>query len=166
MNEIPLFSTTTLYDNAAYSALVNLMMRKIYRLPRYFVMLTGLLSIVLCGYRLFVAGPSAIVVFFLVLGNLFTLLGIFAPRFVVRLLCVQSREPFRIQYEFYEHEMHMITTVEKKVCAYSSIRRIIEWQSFWFFFLNNGQVYLLRPDAAPNNASLRTFINQKLAKGQ
>lgn len=169
MNAEPIFTAETRYDEAAYGALVGLMMR-LRRWPRRVVLLTGLLSVALSGYAMLKAGEvSAIALLFLFLGNLFAALGILAPRFVVRLLMAGNPkgEIPRNQYAFHEDCLIAVTRAGTRRYGYGELRRVVERGGYLFFFCGDGQAYLLRrEDVRGGYAALRDFINARLGAGE
>ncbi len=167
----PLYAAKTVYDEAAYRALVWLMLRKLRPWPRYLVMATGLFSMVGAGYVMISTGDISIMsLLFLFLGNLFLMFGIFAQRLMVRMMMASNKkgEVPENHYAFYPDHV-MITTGEgKRGYAYTAMRRVLDSQGFLFFFFRDGQAFVMRHNDMPAKQfiSLRDFLNARLAERQ
>ena len=161
------FSVTTVYDEAAYAALVRLMMKKLRRWPRYVLIGTGLLSIAGAGYAMLTQSEiSAPALLFLLLGNLMCVFGFFADKFAVRMMMASNKkgETVENRYLFDGDGLEISSGEAIKRYAFSEMARVFETEGYLFFFLNGGRVYLMRrSDAGGDYDALRAFIDGKLA---
>ena len=161
------FEVVTVYDEAAYAALVRLMMKKLRRWPRYLLMGTGILSIAGAGYAILIQNViSAPALLFLLLGNLMCVFGIFADKFAVRMMLASNKKGTVVEnhYLFDEEGLEIRSGDSVKRYAFKDMTRVFETGEYLFFFFSDGQICLMRRlDAGGDYDALRAFIDRKLA---
>ena len=79
----PRYEIKTRYDEAAYTALVHLMMKKLRRWPRLILLATGFISVAGSAAVMFTQGVSLTGAAFLIAGNLMCMFGLFAPGYFI-----------------------------------------------------------------------------------
>lgn len=161
----------TVYDQVAYQALVHLMMTKLRRWPRYFLMLTGALTIIGSGYTMIMQGfISPWMLLLLLLGNLLFLVALFAERFALRLMIASNRKGATVtnHYCFYENEWSVQNSAVNQQYTYAFINRVLETENYLFFFMRDGQVYLLRRTdmTIGTYPQLRALLDKKLTSAK
>lgn len=166
-----LYQADTVYDEAAYTVLVHVMMKHIRRLPRFLVLVTGLISVVYSGYVIISTGQVAgFSLLFLLLGNLFMVFGLFAKQFAVRLMVAGNKkgQPPQNRYAFYEDRIQITTMDGEREYTYPYLRCVLDAQGYFILFFKDGQVFLLRHAAIGPEKSKGLFalLNQKLAENK
>ncbi|MEG0740773.1 MAG: YcxB family protein [Clostridia bacterium] len=170
-NSERVLEAVTVYDQAAYQALVHLMMTKLRRWPRYFLMLTGALTIVGSGYTMIVQGLiSPWMLLLLLLGNLLFVVALFADRFALRLMMASNRKGTTVtnHYRFHENDWGIQNSAVQQQYTYAFINRVLETENYLFFFMRDGQVYLLRRTdmTLGTYPQLRALLDEKLASAK
>ncbi len=158
---MPLYTCKTVYDEAAYTALVHLMMKKLRRWPRRVILLTGFVSMTGAAAMMFMQGVSLIGAVFLIAGNLMCMFGLFAPRIAVRMMMAsnkKSKTPVN-EYAFCEDEVRIRTEQMQKTYSYGFFCRILEMSGYLFFFMQDEQIYVLRTADVPDYSAFRAFLN-------
>ena len=138
---------TTLYDEAAYTALVNLMMNKLRRWPRIVLLATGLVSAVGSGMMMLAYGQASPALFgVMMLGSMMCMLGFLAPRFAVRMMMAGNRKGETPQntYLFSDAGITVRTKDNQREYTYDYVSRMLEMSGYLFMFMKDGQVFLLK----------------------
>ena len=157
-----LYTCKTVYDEAAYTALVHLMMKKLRRWPRRIILLTGFVSMMGAAAMMFMQGVSLIGAVFLIAGNLMCMFGLFAPRIAVRMMMASNKKgemPVN-EYTFDEDEVQISTAQTQKTYSYGFFHRILEMSGYLFFFMQDEQIYLLKTSDMPDYNTFRAFLNE------
>ena len=133
----PRYEIKTRYDEAAYAALVHLMMKKLRRWPRLVILATGFVSVAGSAAVMFTQGVSLTGAIFLIAGNLMCMFGLFAPRIAVRMMIASNKKgeaPVNV-YVFSDEGMRVRSSETEKEYSYGFIRRILEMSGYLFFFM-------------------------------
>lgn len=160
----PRYEIKTRYDEAAYAALVHLMMKKLRRWPRLVILASGFVSVAGSAAVMFTQGVSLTGAIFLIAGNLMCMFGLFAPRIAVRMMIASNKKgeaPVNV-YVFSDEGMCVRSSETEKEYSYGFIRRILEMSGYLFFFMQDGQTYLLRAADAANYAAFREYLNERV----
>lgn len=160
----PRYEIKTRYDEAAYTALVHLMMKKLRRWPRLILLATGFISVAGSAAVMFTQGVSLTGAVFLIAGNLMCMFGLFAPRIAVRMMVASNKKgeaPVNA-YAFSDEGMRVRSGETEKEYSYGFIRRILEMSGYLFFFMRDGQTYLLRAADAANYPAFREYLNERV----
>lgn len=169
MNEPPcLFETNTIYDQHAYRALVELMLRKLRRWPRTAILTLGFGTLILAGYRIFtITSFDVISVLFLLLGNAIILFAVFAEHFLIQMLCAETGKKKALvnDYRFFQNYLEIISNPGRTDrVSYDRISRILEYKHYFFLFIDGRTAYILDPSALRmgTETNLRRFLDEKL----
>ena len=150
----PRYEIKTRYDEAAYTALVHLMMKKLRRWPRLILLATGFISVAGAAAVMFTQCVSLTGAVFLIAGNLMCMFGLFAPRIAVRMMVASNKKgeaPVNA-YAFSDEGMRVRSGETEKEYSYG----------FIFFFMRDGQTYLLRAADAANYPAFREYLNERV----
>lgn len=165
-----LFETKTVYDQETYRILVQLMLRKLRRLPRLAVLTLGFGTLFLAGYRLFTrADFDLICVLFLLFGNALVIFAVFAEYFLTLMLCAETgkKNPLINRYRFYPEELEISPSNGQPFrIPYSHFGRILEYKNRLFLFVDDKNAFILNPSSMTRGTEekLRDFLNEKLAE--
>lgn len=164
------FSGVTYYTDEAYNALAYLMIRKLRRWPRLLVILTGLASI---------AGAVAVMIMknevslpgmlVLLAGNTLCMFGLLAQRFCVRMMMAANKKGDvpQMAYRFTDDALMILTGETPRAYAYASVSRVLEMSGYLFFFMDDGQLYLLRlSDIQGGEKAFRAFLETHIAQAR
>lgn len=160
------FTVTTVYDQAAYIALVNLMMNKLRRWPRMIILATGFVSVVGSGMLMLTQGSvSAGPFLVMMLGSMMCMLGFFAPRFAVRMMMASNKKGPAPEntYLFSRDGMRIQNGATQKDYTYAFMNRLLEMSGYLFLFMKDGQVYMLRQtDVKGGYSRLHQYLEECL----
>ena len=140
------------------------MMKKLRRWPRLVILATGSVSVAGSAAVMFTQGVSLTGAIFLIAGNLMCMFGLFAPRIAVRMMIASNKKgeaPVNV-YVFSDEGMCVRSGETEKEYSYGFIRRILEMSGYLFFFMQDGQTYLLRAADAANYAAFREYLNERV----
>lgn len=162
-----IYRATTNYDAEAYAALTNLMMKRLHRLPRVLVLAMGVLTFAVSGYVITVgkqvSGPALLGLF---AGNLLILIGILAPRFVTRLLLAGNGKGGAptVDYAFSDETFSVAKGAGATAYPYAGIGRVFDLSGFLFFFMKDGQTYILRKAGIQGDANaFEAFLEARVS---
>ena len=166
MNDTIRFEVRTRYDEAAYRALVCLMIGRLRRWPRRVVLLTGFTAVIVSAWIMIASGDASILAFAVLLtGNLTCMFGLFAPRIALRMMMASNRKgdtPL-FEYRFSDGEMRVRAQDREHSYTYAFIRKVLEMSGYLFFFTGDRQVYLLNiRDISGNYRTFRSFLDERL----
>ena len=171
MSEVrSLFEMKTVYDQETYRILVQLMLRKLRRLPRLAVLTLGFGTLFLAGYRLFTGADfDLICVLLLLLGNTLSIVAVFAEHFLTLMLCAETgkKNPLVNHYRFYPEELEISPSNGQPFrIPYSHFGRILEYKNRFFLFVDNKNAFILNPSSMTKGTerNLRDFLNKKLTE--
>lgn len=165
-----LFETKTTYDQAAYRALVRLMMGKMRRWPRMAVLTLGIGTLVLAGYQIFARASFDVVsILFIILGDVLIVFAVFAEYFLVQMLLAQTgkKNPMVNIYRFCQDCLEISSGSPQPVqVAYGQISRILEFGQYYFLFTGERNAYIINPSAMSRGSQqgLRVFLEEKLQR--
>ena len=140
------------------------MMKKLRRWPRLILLATGFISVAGSAAVMFTQGVSLTGAAFLIAGNLMCMFGLFAPRIAVRMMVASNKKgeaPVNA-YAFSDEGMRVRSGETEKEYSYGFIRRILEMSGYLFFFMRDGQTYLLRAADAANYPAFREYLNERV----
>ncbi len=167
-----LFEAKTTYDQNAYRALVQLMLRRLRRWPRLAVLSLGFLTLAAAAYRLFTA-PSfdVVAVVLLIFGNALIIFSAFAEYFLVQMLGAETgkKHPLINRYRFFESFLEIAPSCgDSSQIPYEQISRILDYKGYLFLFVGGRSAYILSPRSITKGTEekLRDFLNQKLSARQ
>ena len=170
MNSHPfLFEAKTIYDQEAYRALVQLMLRRLRRWPRLAVLSLGFLTLIAAAYRLFtIFSFDVVAVVLLIFGNALIIFSAFAEYFLVQMLSAETgrKNPLVNRYRFFENFLEIAPSQgDSRQISYKQISRILDYKGYLFLFIGGQSAYILSPCSLTKGTEekLRTFLNRKLA---
>lgn len=165
-----LFELKTVYDQETYRALVQLMLRKLRRMPRIAVLTLGFGTLLIAGYQLFTGSDFDLVsILFLLFGNAMIIFSVFAEHFLTLMLCAETgkKNPLVNRYVFYPEEVEVCPNKgESFHIPYSHFGRILEYRQLLFLFVDDKNAFILNPLSMTKGSpqGLKTFLNEKLAE--
>lgn len=160
----------TVYNQETYKALVQLMLRKLRRLPRIAVLTLGFGTLFLAGYRLFTGSDFDLIsILFLLFGNALIIFAVFAEYFLTLMLCAETGKthPLVNRYRFYMDEVEISPSNGPAFrIPYHHFGRILEYRHLLFLFVDDKKAFILDPASMTKGTErkLKEFLNQKLAE--
>lgn len=166
MEERIRFRATTRYDEEAYNALAYLMIRKLRKWPRILLLVTGLVtafgSAVLMLYQ---GSISPLGLLLMMLGSLMTFFSVLAQRFCVKMMMASAKkgQTPKNTYLFAGEALCIENGEQRKRYSYASMRRVLEMSGYLFFFMDDGQLYLMAlKDVKGNLKDFRTYLETRI----
>ena len=164
MSESARYQAKTRYDKEACDALAFLMMNRLRKWPRIILLVTGLLSIVGAAWYMLQAGEVTVLPILLLLaGNFMSVFGLFARQFAAKMLLNSVGKDAENTYVFTD-EQFLIRGAkgDERAYGYDFIRRVIRMSGYLFFFMRDGQTYLLKEANVPGGG-FQAFLDERLA---
>lgn len=170
MEESFRFRASTRYDEDAYNALAYLMIRKVRKWPRILLMVVGLAtSFGSALLMLFQGRVTPLGLLLMLLGSLMTLFAVLAQRFCVKMMMASNPKGQLPQnnYLFGEDTLCVESGNRRKKYRYQSIRRVLEMSGYLFFFMEDGQLYLLAlKDVKGSLKEFRSWLEDRITQAR
>lgn len=170
MEESIRFRASTRYDEDAYNALAYLMIRKLRKWPRLLLMVVGLAtSFGSALLMLFQGSITPMGLLLMMLGSLMTLFAVLAQRFCVKMMMASNQKGQLPQnsYLFGDDTLCVKSGERRKEYRYQSIRRVLEMSGYLFFFMEDGQLYLLAlKDVKGSLKEFRSWLEDRITQAR
>ncbi|HBR02164.1 MAG TPA: hypothetical protein DD738_06110 [Ruminiclostridium sp.] len=140
------FEGNTIYDEAAYGALVHVMVNKVRRTPRILMLSAGILMLFSGCVLLFLKKALTLGSGLMLLGGIAVwMVAIFLEPLATKMLMKEQKlnRPEEYRYQFFAQEFTVEAPNGTKTVPYQSIRNILSAKGYLFFFVED-QVYLLQ----------------------
>lgn len=171
MEEKICFRAVSRYDEAAYNALAYLMIRKLRKWPRILLIAVGMITAAGSAVLMLVQGNiTPLGILLMMLGSMMSFFGVLAQPMVVKMLMAGQKKNGIPEntYLFAEEKLIICAAQAQKEYPYSAIGRVLEMSGYLFFFMNDGQMYLMglkdvKGSLKDFRAGLERFISQARA---
>jgi len=164
------YRASTEYDEKAYHALAYLMIHRLRKWPRIMLIATGMATTVVSAVIMLYTGRLSILGMALVFfGSLMSVFGIFARHFCVKMMMASGRkgETPKNTYLFFQEHLRIQNAEAHKDYAYGDIRRVVEMSGYFFLFMADGQLYLLKlEDVKGSLKNFRAFLEERLSQSR
>lgn len=170
MEESIRFRASTRYDEEAYNALAYLMIRKLRKWPRILLMVVGLVtSFGSALLMLYQGSVTPLGLLLMMLGSMMTLFAVLAQRFCVKMMMASNKKGQIPQnnYLFGDDTLWVESSDRRKKYRYQSIRRVLEMSGYLFFFMEDGQLYLLAlKDVKGSLKEFRSWLEERITQAR
>ena len=161
---------TTEYNEEAYNALAFLMMRRLRKLPRILLIVSGLITVALSAVVMIRSGAvSALGIILLLVGNIAAIFGLFAQRFCVKMMMASNKKGETPQntYLFSEDKFSVHTPDIVKEYGYGDILRVLEMSGYLFLFMADNLMYMIAlKDVKGSQKIFRDFLEEKITQSR
>ncbi len=140
------FEGNTIYDKAAYRALVHVMVNRVRRTPRILLLSAGVLMLFSGFVLLFLKKALSLGGCLMLLAGVVVLIfAVFLEPLATKMLIKEQKlnRPEEYRYQFFAQEFTVEALNGTKTVPYQSIRNLLSAKGYLFFFAED-QVYLLQ----------------------
>lgn len=170
MEESIRFRATTRYDEKAYNALAYLMIRKLRKWPRIMLIVIGLVTSFGSAVLMLYQGKiTPLGILMMMLGSMMTLFAVLAQHFCVKMMMAANKkgQTPKNTYLFCDEAMSVDNGDEPKRYPYTALRRVLEMSGYLFFFMEDGQVYLLELKSVKGSLKdFRAYLEERITQAR